>query len=353
MEYFSDYLQDRLAAMDAFIEDLINCEKVILHLDTQDGNVWDFYVFLLSCKPAIVRNYLNDVLNQDGGLSASVNWDNVEVVTIPFDTDGDTSLMKYFLQSYSDKHKRLSFVMPPLLIYSTLVSGNARDIWNLYGEIHGFYYNIGKNKDKKRISVTQADVDSSAWSESNWPEIEGLATRYIDNVGVYLPDNLDVDFNLSHTLGRNLVACSIIRPSNSTLEAKQFDNNTWNTIIDFFMGGAGHIPNKGAAGPAQGIINTVNLFRGQIERAYQAVRVIYPRLRAFGRQTDPIPTYAQYEAAIKPKFWNFSTMNKAGDVILVDMNAYHTYKKIVVKLTSKQFSNFVDPLKKYISVGVK
>lgn len=194
--------------------------------------------------------------------------------------------------------------------------------------------------DEKRKGSPLAKMAKDAIQKSKdfWPEIQGMGTRFIDNVGVYMPNYLDVDYNLSGDLGSSLVGCWMTRLPTSGMESfmYKFDMAMQITsiLIGMFAGGsaasqgAGSWPpfpstlstlgggstttyiggNAGyqggaAAGIAAGTAWNAAYSGYNLSKKYSldSIRLVIPRIRAFGRQYTPdfqgnvfaIPTYEE------------------------------------------------------------
>lgn len=383
-------LTDRHESFKDFQNDFMNCPKLVLKAVESPTEYYLMYVAMLQKVMVVLKGqyYLNDALNSEGYSihAAAFDWDYVDVQLVPFESYIWTTLDNWSRQAYHAPN------MGPLGRYVNDVGGTQLyheyidlSSWTIHKAytLKQIFINFGledmyRNLKKDRTRSSAAAQYDSAWSEAMWPELLEIRSAYIDNVAVFVPDYCTIDYNLSHSLGSDLLGLQIVRPPNSDLEKQLFDAKSLESFLRFlFAGGASQIPSgspsytpvqggydyetgqstpvtgggaKGGAnygGAAQGMINIFNFVESTVQKWIGRVRIIYPRIRAFGRQ-EKIFTYGLYDRLVRKKFWNMKEIDVNGKKILVDKDAANTWGKIPIQLTKEVFDAFYGQVKDYV-----
>lgn len=278
------------------------------------------------------------------------------------------------------------WVVPTIMFYL----GNIQNENELF-ERSRHYVLEGFAKSSFKNSASEYEKSAIARSQQMWPEVQGLWTRFVDNVGVFLPNYLDVDLNLTADLGSRFVGCRYVRAGNSDAE-----NLSYNTSFTFRLFGAlglgtgsgANEPSKGANVPVNydyGLGNTGTYYIGEragggggasygagmIMRAVlgslnlagqygeESTRIVFPRIRAFGRQYSPditgriysIPTQQDAVYALNSVVGPQQTtdVKVGGAVGTIRLNYWKYGYKVIFVPTAEQWKLFVDKLQAYIS----
>lgn len=118
----------------------------------------------------------------------------------------------------------------------------------------------------------QDQYDATARSVNTWAELPGVRTGYIDNIGIFLPTQWELDDIRTQELvieygerARRYCVLRLLEPTYARL---------WSE-------GIGQVPIIGRIG-------------GWVRNMNKAAEYLFPRVRAFGRQTTPIPTIDEF-----------------------------------------------------------
>lgn len=247
---------------------------------------------------------------------------------------------------------------------------------------------------KERQQGKRSDLSTYAQSifsrsQSMWPEMKGLWTRFVDNVGVYLPNFLDVDLNLTNDLGQKFVGCYLIRVPSSASEGWLYKFNWLMTLANGLLGAmaGGSAMASGSGSSGNGMIEvpagsgeyvpTISpgysgygasqaiSFGRQIgntlldlfgpNRNIGVVRVVMPRIRGFGRQYTPdmsgnvigIPSYDEAESVCNALFGVPTEVSAAG----LTGKVYQYYQKRVLLTPKSEWDAFVNEMNKVVAAA--
>lgn len=370
-----DRLFNRHEHRTAWYEAMHQCEKLIIDIPDSviSTDIYRIFMYMMPDFPIRIAYQLvraGAVVSDSYSVlySASI-FSDVEILQLPLDTDEDVTLRNYLIRRYFNSTeiryfpgagaRNLPCLTLELAAYRSLtmdqVYENFKEYWpSLGGKVKG--------GNKRYVQGFQ----DSAWSAASWPEVEGIATRYLDNVGLFLPDYCEIDYNLSHSLGKAVVGCILTRPPDSEAEAALFNLRSFQSLMEFLFAGtassAGYqsgsqrqtyntmqgkaISGQRGAGAAQGGVDTYKFIVQDIEKWLGRVRICFPRIRAFGRQETPV-TYSEYERALNAVVGNFQTTTNGGKTY------YHALwnTKIVIKMDRIQFDTFVAPFQAIINAA--
>lgn len=404
-----EYLNERVKARDDYLQGLIECPKTWLFV--YDGVNQNSYAMILHPAFPICVGESSDDPPTDASianrcaLTNFVDWDLQDVVRLPYDNIGSsyqTAVNNYLDSLYSDVNRtrlyigtfstyhmiHLAFGGAGLLdnfgnTQPSILKFNALDVYKKYHQFFAAYDAGAQSSRNNPASPGRSNsVYDSAWSELSWPELEGYKTAYINNVGCFIPDYMDIDFNLSHSLGSSCLGAKMIRAPNSEIESTLFKVRELKDILEFLliggaqsgafaggqslarpadpgvqvgtslgkpmiMGGSPAQSGKGGmyGGIAQGIINTYNFGMNLAEDIAGQARFTFPRIRAFGRQVESV-SYTDYMFAVKRALggsdWNSFEY---------DGRSYSSKwwnSKIVFIMARDSYDSFIEPLREYI-----
>jgi len=294
-----DKLFGRQEHRNAFYNDVLQCQKAIVQVYAAGVDVKHF--FFLTEFPIMVAT-------QDGAgavvahqMYYSVDWNMVPLFRVPYDGDKVSTLSKWLAQNYADYTYRLRVVFrrsalgvnlaEPYIDVSTTTNGGFG------GLTIDQIYEVFKEEFPYTKQSGNRYSEAFTKSEDTWPELEGLHTDYIANLGVFVPTDYKV----------NAVLTDLVKPhirgkypeyvnSFVVLDKMTFGSlegigaaDTMGVVGGPIGAAASYIPFVGPAigamsGLLQGLWTQQNITQN---------RMFWPRLYAFGRNPEkPIVPYS-------------------------------------------------------------
>lgn len=330
-----DRFMSRKKHRDKWFTALQTCDKAILECGDGAASLFYFYTFMMPDYPIVVGMYspgpATDVYHS---LYYTVDWDRIDTIVLPINASPTVQLQNYFLQAYgfNTAQKEFSNGIPFIPAYgATLLNLTTAQVYELVKE----YYVSFDDPDKVGSSYLAAFNKS----EDSWPQLEGMHTDYIANLGVFVPNDYNVNPVLTD-LVKPHIGAAFQEWVNSfvVLDKKTFGSlegigaadalEAWDPIID----SAGMIP---FAGPIIGVAGNAAQGAWRAQNITQN-RMFWPRLYAFGRNKDmPILDYSTL-CAIRNEYDRSANVSGARAPI-IDPPRSDLYYDIINKLKQADY----------------
>lgn len=225
-----------------------------------------------------------------------------------------------------------------ILDLSTSTINNQRDLWRTYKWL---WYETYVDSESLPItpwafdpvgalpdegSLLETEYDPAGRSLTTWAEMPGVYTAYVDNVGVFLPVGYPIDGEMTSQLetGEPWIMDYVYCKRNPNAGVSQDLG-----LVQGLVGAMGMIP---GIGPAIGI------GIGGAVSGIAYARYIWPRLRAFGRQTTPAPSYSEYSRELARH--GVTSTGREG-------NPFSTGNQKVFKISEPEYEEFIGKLESY------
>lgn len=344
-----DYLEMVQNRKDAFFDAVYNSRKLSLSIDNA-GTI--YYAHVLLFWNVSLTTYDTSQATPTSFLDGFVSWGRIPVFPVPFYLSVWYSVSNFvvpFLPKDPNYSPAVLTLNLPAAGYTSLeqilskptVRGNID--WR-FADQQIKHFKPTTQEPEYYPQGTDAEADG-AWSEKNWPEMLGLATRTVNNIGVYTPDWLDIDFNLTNTLGFDFVGLYPLRMPTTEAESNQIGWDFLRRLGTYLMfgGGSQGVP-RGARGRSEAAQKQFDYITGEFDEGAQQVRLVYPRIRAFNRQREAVMSYYEYSRRL-------DNIIGGGWKKFNDTEYVTRWNKIIIRIRQDQYDDFVQSLQPYLPGG--
>lgn len=280
-----DQLQNKAEHRSKWFDWLVECEKLKIVCQTAAGAIYIYYTFMMPDMPIIVFEY-----SQTHGVAnyCSLRYScdletKAEEIVLPISATIAEGLEDYLYQTYQYNFnvKKVHHVegdYPYVGAFLTSVKSlSPAQIYDLFKE----YY----------VSFDKPNLGNylASFSETSWPELRGLNTQYIDNIGVFVPTNYKInDFMTQYARGLVEKKLPNLGGTFVCLDKASVGSPQGIAVGQNLIPAAEHIP---YIGPLFSVVADSWRYANQYSEG-----IVWPRLFAFGRNPDvPIPTYKEMQ----------------------------------------------------------